>query len=388
MTQKNLSKEELKGVIEPLLTGQELLYAVLSQPERKSEIRKATIRPILVKNKSLFQITEEKAEKAFHNNIAADSCLETILELMETTFREVHFFSKTNETHIWKNKNNLYDLRTAKTSSLKASLPHNRQKNYLLPEGTPLPFFEALGIMNKEGAVRSEKRHKFKQTNRFLEIVTDTLGEFDTSKPLRIVDIGCGKAYLTFALYYYLEQKQARSVEILGIDLKKEVVQELQNLSDSLGFKHLKFIQADIEEFEMTDSIDMMISLHACDTATDSAIEKAIQWGAKVILSVPCCQHELLNQVHSSVLNPLLKHGILRERFAALVTDACRAEILSILNYKTQVLEFIDFEHTHKNLLIRAIKKRKPLEEGTLESYLNFKRALKISPWLGRKLNI
>lgn len=260
---------------------------------------------------------------------------------------------------------------------------HNRPKNYLLQEGVSIPFLAALGMMTPEGKIVAKKYDKFRQVNRFLEMVDDIFEHLPKNRCLRVVDIGCGKASLTFALYHYLHGIKKLKVNMTGFDLKREVVVQCQALARELKWEGLKFAVADINEVHLDETVDLVVSLHACDTATDAALEKAVRWGAKVILAAPCCQHELYSQVRSEAMASLLRHGILRERFAALATDAARAELLEAKGYGVQILEFIDMEHTPKNIMLRAIK-------GTVESkqrqakerYRCFKQALQITPSL------
>ena len=253
--------------------------------------------------------------------------------------------------------------------------PNNRRKQYILPEGQPVPFLIALGVMDKEGRVLSQKYDKFRQINRFLEFIADILddvaklcvgeGAFSEERPLSIADFGCGKSYLTFAVYYFLHEIRHIPVEIMGLDLKEEVIASCQKLAEEFGYGGLHFAVGNIAEAAYTHEPDIIITLHACDTATDYALNYAVGHGAKAILSVPCCQHELNLQLegHKAELgdenpfSPLVRYGIIRERLAALATDALRAEILEQEGYSVQVLEFIDMAHTPKNLLIRAVKK-------------------------------
>lgn len=247
---------------------------------------------------------------------------------------------------------------------------HNRAKHYVLPEGTPVPFLVDLGVMTKDGAVVKAKYDKFRQINRFLEFVEDILPRLDRSKETRIIDFGCGKSYLTFAMYYYLKEVKGYPVRITGLDLKKDVIALCSRLAKKFGFENLTFLHGDIADYEGADQVDMVVTLHACDTATDYALAKAVRWGAKVILSVPCCQHELNGQIESSLLAPALKYGLIKERMSALLTDAVRAGLLEEAGYRTQILEFIDMEHTPKNILIRAVRQGKPQKQQGLSELI------------------
>lgn len=260
----------------------------------------------------------------------------------------------------------------------------NRQKNYIIKEGEAVPFLVELGVMTAEGKVIAAKYDKFKQINRFLEFIADVLPELASSeKTIKIADFGSGKSYLTFAVYHFLHNIRGLSVEITGLDLKADVIAHCDALARKLAFDGLHFRVGDIAQYE-GGALDMVITLHACDTATDFALSYAVQKGARVILSVPCCQHELNAQIGKttdSLFAPILKYGIIKERFSALVTDALRAEYLESAGYSVQLLEFIDMEHTPKNILIRAVKNRgaKPVSAdcAALESALGVNPAIK-----------
>ena len=244
-------------------------------------------------------------------------------------------------------------------------MQHNRTKNYILKEGIPVPFLIDLGVMNRQGDIVKSRYDKFRQINRFLEFIRDVEGELPKNREITIIDFGCGKSYLTFAVYYYLHELKGLDISITGLDLKKDVIEKCNRLSNSYGYDKLIFKPGDIAEYTGQNSVDMVITLHACDTATDYALYKAVSWNSKVILSVPCCQHELNKQIHNKTMQPVLNYGILKERMAALMTDAIRAEVLKFKGYKTDILEFIDMEHTPKNLLIRAVRSN---ETGDIQS--------------------
>lgn len=261
-------------------------------------------------------------------------------------------------------------------------LLHNRPKHYILEEGKPVPFLQDLGVMTSEGKIVRTRYDKFRQINRFLEFIEDVLPHLKRDREITILDFGCGKSYLTFAVYYYLRELKGCDVRIIGLDLKKDVIRKCSRLAEKYGYEKLKFYEGSIEEFEGVSHVDMVITLHACDTATDYALYKAVHWGADVILSVPCCQHELNQQLSGDSLRPVTDYGILKERFAAMATDAIRGGLLEGMGYETQILEFIEMEHTPKNLLIRAVKgKRASAEkwEKTLEfcESFGFKPTLK-----------
>ena len=283
-------------------------------------------------------------------------------------------------------KGKVTELKKKLDNSIKAVaplkvLPQAKKKNYLLPEGTPVPFLVLLGIMNDEGKVISSRYDKFRQINRFLEFIDDILPEFAdktaAGEPIRIADFGCGKSYLTFAVHYFLTEVRHLPCEIEGLDLKEEVINYCNDMAKKLNLKNLIFHTGNIADYSGKQNPDIVITLHACDTATDYALKYAVERGARAILSVPCCQHQVNTQLQNrgkaggatgqvpSEFESLLKWGIIREKFSSLVTDALRGEWLESQGYKVQMLEFIDMEHTPKNILIRAIKKNGSVAKDT-----------------------
>ena len=268
-----------------------------------------------------------------------------------------------------------YDEATYMLKPLSSTAPkppeqtHNRKKQYILSEDEPIPALIDMGIFTKDGRIAAPMRDKFVQINRFLEIVRDAINEDGylerkNAEPLRIIDFGCGKSYLTFVLYHYLVNILGIRVNMTGLDLKADVIAKCSAAAKRYGYDSLKFERGDIAEYDANAPADMIVTLHACDTATDYALHNAICRGARMILSVPCCQHELNGQIASDRLRLITRYGIIKERFAALMTDAIRANLLESRGYKTQVLEFVDLSHTPKNLLIRAIKKRPALDNA------------------------
>lgn len=238
------------------------------------------------------------------------------------------------------------------------NLTHDRSKQYILREGQPVDFLVGLGVQTPDGHIAKARYDKFRQINRYLEMIEDILDKLPSDRTIRIIDFGCGKSYLTFAMYYYLHEMQSRDIQVTGLDLKTDVIRNCNALAEKLGYDKLHFEQGDISGYQGADHVDMVVSLHACDTATDYALEKAVKWGAEVIMAVPCCQHELNGQIRCETLQPILKYGVIKERMAALITDALRADLLEQQGYDVQILEFIDMEHTPKNLMIRAVKRK------------------------------
>jgi SAM-dependent methyltransferase len=364
-----------------------LILATMSAPHNIDDLSKVIIRPVLIKGQLSYQATEHRGQQALHQNLTREKCLEWLRQHL-SNFKQTFFFTTSADFHLLVGKKGHFTfLKKAPTKSLR-EIQHNRQKQYIWPEGIPIPFLIQLGVMNSEGKVYAAKQDKFRQINRFLEMIDDVLPHLDSCQPLRIIDFGCGKAYLTFALYHFLKVTKNFQVHMVGLDLKKDVIRNCQELAQTLGCNEdLFFIQEDINDFQTEDKADMVVSLHACDTATDAALEKGVRWKARVILCVPCCQHELLPQIHQESLRPILKHGILKERFAALATDAARVQLLEVLGYQTQILEFIDLENTPKNLLIRAVKHphSKAHREAAWQTYLTYKKNLNIDPSLERR---
>lgn len=381
-----MNDTQMFPIIEGVKNGL-LVKGTLSSPSSVEMIAKIAIRPLMIKSRLVYQLTEYQAQKVTHRNLTPDACA-VFMETAFAHYRQGDIWMSDGHYHILVSKHHKMTVVKKANKAEAAPLSHNRPKNYVLSEGILVPFLVALGIMTAEGKVVAKKYDKFRQINRFLEMVRDIVEHLPQGRCLEIVDFGCGKAYLTFALYYYLRDIEKRAVHIVGIDLKQEVIDSCRTLANQLQLDGLTFVVGDIHDFESEKNIDLMISLHACDTATDAALEKAVRWNAGVILCVPCCQHELYSQIKSPVLDTLLRHGILKERLAALVTDAARADLLTLRGYEVQILEFIDMEHTPKNLLLRAIKKvSEKKKQQAQERYYRFKEGLSIYPCLEKRLD-
>ena len=243
-----------------------------------------------------------------------------------------------------------------------------------------------MGVQTPDGKVKKQKHDKFRQINRFVEFIDDSLAHLPKDRTIRILDFGSGKSYLTFALYHYLRIEKGLDIKVTGLDLKKEVIEECSKIAKDLGYDNLEFLVGDINDYNEETSVDMVVTLHACDVATDMALARAVKWGAKVILSVPCCQHELFTQINSPALDVMLQHGLIKERFAALATDSIRAELLSLVGYEAQLLEFIDMEHTPKNILIRAYQTGRKATADEVTRYTAFKTLLNADPFLEKEL--
>lgn len=351
--------EQLRQELE-FFFNEQMQQAVFSNSNDKEAVQKAKLRPLLLRGELVFQMEEFKGKQVFHQNLSRDEALSHATRLLEQNFRQLELTSPLGTLHVLVSKKGTMTVKAKhhpqpKLLEHRPDLTHNRQKAYILEEGKPVAFLEDLGVMTADGTVVRSKYHKFRQINRFLEFIEDILPCLERDKELTIVDFGCGKSYLTFAMYYYLKELKGYQIKVIGLDLKQDVIDRCGQLAQRYGFDQLKFSYGDIATFEGVSQVDMVVTLHACDTATDYALAKAIGWGASVILSVPCCQHELNGQIQNQLLEPVLQYGLIKERMAALYTDALRAELLESWGYRTQILEFVDMEHTPKNILIRAV---------------------------------
>ncbi len=337
----------------------DFIQAILSNPRTKEGIIKVKVRPVMMKDRLFLQLESFSKTQAFHENLEPDAAVERIVDYMKE-FKQMQMATKDTDYTILISKKGKVTIqkRAVKTSRNVKIQAHNRSKKYILQEGMKVPFLQDLGVMTQDGKIVRTRFDKFRQINRFLEFIEDILPQLDKDREITILDFGCGKSYLTFAMYYYLHELKQYDIRIIGLDLKSEVIAHCNALSKEYGYEKLTFLEGDIADYEGVNEVDMVVTLHACDTATDYALAKAVGWNAKVILSVPCCQHELNSQIENEVLAPIMKYGLLKERFAALVTDGLRAEYLESMGYDTQVLEFIDMEHTPKNILLRAVKSK------------------------------
>ncbi len=337
----------------------EFIYAVWSNP-RAGSVTKITARPILIKEILYIQFSLLKENKEYHYNVEK-SKIEGYIEEHCSMFKQLQIFTSTQDYQLLFNKKGESHIKKNPPSKKKSpQLSHNKQKKYLLDNKASESFLVELGIMAHDGTIKPSKYDKYKQINKYLEIIQSVINDLKGTidhRPIHIIDFGCGKSYLTFAMYHYLHHILNIDVDIVGLDLKKDVIEFCNDLSRRLGYTNLNFQVGDIGQYITDKKIDIVVSLHACNTATDIAIAKGISWNTKAILAVPCCHHECYMQIDSETLNPILKHGILKERIAALITDGLRATLLETLGYKVNVMEFIDMEHTPKNILLKAIKK-------------------------------
>ncbi|HWL34405.1 MAG TPA: SAM-dependent methyltransferase [Gaiellaceae bacterium] len=357
-----------------------LLRAVLSKPRSSELPRKVTVEPVELRGEIAFQFAAQLADRVTHENFAPDEARER-LGLLLADYGQGLLQTPTADWQVLGAR-----VLQRPPTRTEASRGHDRRKRYLLEEGRPVPFLVELGVMTTEGAVRKSRYGKFRQVNRFLELVDDVVPSLPAEGTLRVVDFGCGKSYLTFAIHHLLTELRGRDVEIVGLDLKDDVIEACSSLARRSGAEGLRFEQGEIGGFDAGEKVDLVVSLHACDTATDEAIAQAIRWHADVILAVPCCQKEAYRQIESALLAPLLRHGLAKERLAALVTDTLRAQLLELQGYRTQLVEFVPLEHTAKNVLIRAVKGA-PAGTDVRRAYEELRDSLGLDPALERLLN-
>lgn len=377
--------DEVKMLLQESLNEnlyQIMISGIKSGKAQQSAAAKKKIRPVLVKGQLLFQVSSYVEKQIFHENLTAAEAVDRLCEDMANDFKQMQIDTKNFAATALVSKKGKVTVKKrphVREESKKADLSHNRTRKYILEEGRIVPFLVDLGVQTKEGKIVSSRYDKFRQINRFLEFIADVVPILPKDRPVHIIDFGCGKSYLTFAVYYYLHELKGLELEVTGLDLKADVIENCNALARKYGYENLHFLHGDIADYTGTDRADMVVTLHACDTATDHALYKAIRWNAKVILSVPCCQHEVNGQIACEALEGALRYGLIKERLSALFTDALRADLLEENGYDTQVLEFIDMEHTPKNILLRAVKaggKKKDAGSGRLSQTLHIHTTL------------
>ena len=376
--------EELKRTLEEVFKS-EIIKIVISNKVKKDEKYNKIAINLKENNKNKFYQIEKFTDKqVVHENIKINEISDKVSELI---------FGNYKQMTAWSN-NEIFDLKISKKgkiflgkkkndNSKIVAKGHNKEKNYILKEGMIIEPLIDLGVFTKEGKVVNSKYDKYKQINRFIEIIDDEIKKNDY-KELTILDFGCGKSYLTFVLYYYFVKIKNINVKMIGLDLKEDVIKKCNDIAKRYNYENLHFELGDINGFKYNNKVDMVITLHACDTATDYALYNAIKWNSKMIFSVPCCQHEFNSQMKANELSILTKYGIVQERVAALMTDSVRANLLECVGYKTQLLEFIDIAHSPKNILIRASKNNisKEKKEKSLNEVNNLIRTFNFNPTL------
>lgn len=347
--------ERTRKLLSRMLEEEELLFAVFGNVRKKSlECKKVTIRPVMIKEERAYQAEYHFSDKVTHENMTPNEAEALFERLLSTQYKQLNIFAKDGDYTILANK--LQNVKIIRKNPTRADidLSHNKERVYIIPEGRPCDFLIRLGVMTADGQIVPKHRNKFRQINRFLEIVEDCLPLLPPEPT--IIDFGCGKSYLTFALYYYLNILKSYNATLVGLDLKEDVIRFCNEVAKDLAYDALQFKIGDISDYGSDVNADMVVTLHACDTATDFALIKAVAWEAKVVLSVPCCQHELFSQLSNPSQMDILKHGILKDRFAAILTDALRALKMEECGYRVSMVEFTSLEHTAKNIMLRCLK--------------------------------
>lgn len=390
--------DRLKKILADNLS-EELKSITASRPRNKDNpVKKMKVRPIMLKKELYFQLTSYRGTQVIHENLKKEMLIDVLFNILSEDYAQLDMETENMTAAALINRKGNVNLKIKnkdeknKASDNSPRLMHNRSKNYILREGEPVDYLVDLGVMTAEGKIINSRYDKFRQINRFLEYIEDVAISLPEGREIQIIDFGCGKSYLTFAVYHYLSIIRGMDVRITGLDLKEDVIKKCNDLSRKYGYDKLRFICGDISGYEPDDgdrTVDMVITLHACDTATDYALYNAVRWNAGVILSVPCCQHEINGQIDSDFLKPVMKYGIIKERMSALITDGIRAEILTACGYDVRLLEFIDMEHTPKNIMIRAVRKSEKANdridpEAMPEGLREMLREMKISPALCR----
>lgn len=386
------------------IINERLRVLTISKPLGHSDIKKIQLRPIKLNGAIKYQESRFSENKVYHDNLDVNQAIIKLLEVFkEPEYGQLEAELLDGKMHVLVSKKGTVTIKAKKSKDTNCNAAansvqgHNRTKNYILSDGTPVDFLVALGVQMPDGKVVKAKYDKFRQINKYLEFVKDVLPSIKDKDVIKIVDFGCGKSYLTFALYYYLKVINDFKVDIIGLDLKSDVIDTCNKLKDKLGYKELRFMQGNIKDYNGQESADMVVTLHACDTATDYAIAKAIGWNASVIMTVPCCQHELNGQIKAKNVDGLesvLKYGIIKERMSALITDAYRGNCLEQAGYDVQIMEFIDMEHTPKNILIRAVKSNKKMTtkaaagSQSIEELKKLTEYMNVNPTLAKLLEL
>jgi SAM-dependent methyltransferase len=351
--------------------------------KKSTEYRKVTLRPVSIKGEYMYQAEYHFDKKVTHKNIPYYQGVDFAMKLLLEDFKQINILTEAEDIQILASKPDRPRITRHPSQRKPNSLDHNRHKHYLIPDDKPCDFLIELGVMTGKGKVKKSHYAKFRQINRFLEIADNSFKHLPEDGTLRILDFGCGKSYLTFALYHYLRLVRGRDVEITGLDLKEDVIAFCNKKARKLDYIHLNFIAGDIADFE-TDGADMVVTLHACDTATDFALINAVRWNSRVILSVPCCQHELFSQIREPLHAPMFKHGIIKDKFTELLTNTLRGLKLEAAGYEVNMIEFTSMEHTSKNVMIKAVMNpdaKSPAKTGKAsQEYEALKKFYNVNP--------
>jgi SAM-dependent methyltransferase len=357
----------------------------------KNRWTKATIRPLLLRGEPSYQFTFYDQSKSYSQNYRESEVEEHLTQLISLPFNRFHVRTENEDLHIHITKKGRVLTTKGKPQecdSIQPALKHDRTKQYLIPRDAPDEFLHKIGIMDAVGNVIPRKQDKYKQINEFLRLLDQTIEQSGISKEnLHIIDCGCGNAYLTFAAYHYLNHLRSIPTHIVGVDRNGELIERCNDLGRSLGWANISFIESDIAQHNPPNPPDIVVSLHACDTATDEAIARGVKWQSRLILAAPCCHKELRSQIKAPLFSPVLRHGALKQRTADILTDACRAQVLRILGYKTDVVQFVDSKHTPKNLLIRAIAKNHPGPPPLVREYEELRDYWHVNPAIERYLS-
>ena len=371
MKNQDMTVEEALRKIAELSPVKIVLSNVADKEQRIQKVQ-------IEKKEKHFQIAEYSDKQVFHKNVDEEELISFCIEELGVNFLQLNAWMLGGEAalKLTKKRKLLFDIKKADNSALADEVrDNNRKKNYILEEGRVIEPLIDMGIFTKEGRIVSSMYDKFKQINRFIEIIDDELKKKIITH-LNIIDFGCGKSYLTFIVYYYLTEIKKIKVNMIGLDLKEDVIKKCNNAAKKYGYENLSFELGDINGYSAPFKVDMVITLHACDMATDFALYNAVSWGAGYIFSVPCCQHELNAQIKSEKFSLMTRYGIIKERFSALITDAIRGNLLEYMGYNVNLLEFVDLSHTPKNILIRAVKNPNKAESVKLRAMDEVKRMM------------
>ena len=371
MKNKDMTVEEAIRKIAKLSPVKIVLSNVADKEQRIQRVQ-------IEKKEKHFQIAEYTDKQVFHKNVDEEELISFCIEEFGVNFLQLNAWMLGGEAalKLTKKRKLLFDIKKADNSALADEVrDNNRKKNYILEEGRVIEPLIDMGIFTKEGKIVSSMYDKFKQINRFIEIIDDELKKKIITH-LNIIDFGCGKSYLTFIVYYYLTEIKKIKVNMIGLDLKEDVIRKCNKAAKKYGYENLSFELGDINGYSAPFKVDMVITLHACDMATDFALYNAVSWGAGYIFSVPCCQHELNAEIKSEKFSLMTRYGIIKERFSALITDAIRGNLLEYMGYNVNLLEFVDLSHTPKNILIRAVKNPNKAESVKLRAMDEVKRMM------------